>query len=79
MTGELPYEQFVGLWLNIPRVRYQSASMVLVGGVAASNNEPLDSIWADGLAMFKSQIEGVMYDINEQRAIAKAFSKVGPM
>lgn len=73
----MTYETFIGLWLNVPRIRYERAAMILAGTQAAGNNEQLDAIYGDALARFPSEIGDVMYEINAARAVAKSMTRRG--
>lgn len=67
----LEYGDFVGLWLNLPRVHFQRAGMTLAGVAAAGHNEPLDPIYFDALARFPEEAQEIGYEINMARWTAK--------
>lgn len=73
----LSYSTWVGLWLNLDRVRKRQAIAVAEGTVAGSSANGLDSSWADALALVDEVVEMLHHDINAARATARARSKMG--
>lgn len=75
--ADLTYADWVGLWLNLERVRKRQAIAVAEGTVAGSSANGLDSSWADALALVDEVVEMLHHDINAARATARVRSKLG--
>jgi hypothetical protein len=73
----LDYGDWVGLWLNLPRIRRQRAASVVEGTAAAYSPSPLDVGWADALAGTEEEVEYLHYWINAERATARTRAKLG--
>lgn len=72
----MSYEEYCGLWFNVPRVRFQWAAMTLAGAAAASHNKPLEDIWADAVARFPAELQTLLEDMNIARQIAAIGDRV---
>lgn len=77
MTWPADYGEFVGLWLNVPRCRFQWAAMTLAGVAAAGNNESLEEIWFDGLARWPEEAVELQDGVNRERATKKVLATMG--
>jgi hypothetical protein len=75
--GGLTYEQFVGLYLNIHRVRFQRAAEVAYGYSAASSPRDLGPEWGDALGRDESEGDRIVDEANAARAVARAKAKIG--
>jgi hypothetical protein len=73
----LSFEQVMGLWLNLPRVRRQKAAAHAEGSVAAGGLQSLDEGWADALAGTPEETEFLHYLLNAERATARVRQKLG--
>lgn len=70
-------EDALGLWLNIPRVRRQAASVVMDGVSAAGSDEPLSLDWFEGMALVPEETAALAYQANSDRWQAKIMSEKG--
>lgn len=74
--GSLSYSDWVGLWLNLDRVRKRQAISVAEGTVAGSSAAGLDISWADALATVDEMVSVLHHDINAARATARIQAKL---
>lgn len=74
---EVGYADWVGLWLNLDRVRKQGAIAIAEGLVAGQSLEGLDISWADALARVDELVEHLHYEINAARSTARVRAKLG--
>ena len=73
----LDYAGWVGLHLNLPRVRLQHATALAQAMGAAGSNEPLSRDWADAVAPDPALVDEVLYQANAARQDARVKSKLG--
>lgn len=67
----------LGLWLNIPRVRRQAASVVMDGVAAASSDEQLPLDWFEGMALVPEEAPALAYAANSDRWQARLMAQKG--
>lgn len=71
------YEHFVGLVLNLPRVRAQQAVAAFEGAAYARGDAPLPFAFFDALADSEEQAEEMQFEANAARAMSRARQKAG--
>lgn len=72
----LPYEDKVGLWTHIERIRLQRADAVLQG-LCLANARDIGADYCDAVALTEAEAADMHYEINMARAEAMARAKHG--
>lgn len=70
-------EQWIGLYLNLPRQRVRLASAVAEGVVAGSSPQSLGEEWADAVALLEESVDLLHYQINADRQTARVRARLG--
>lgn len=71
------YGVFCGLWINLPRIRFQRAAEFMIGYGAATSTKALDPMFFDGLARFEGEADALAFEVNAARSTQAALSKMG--
>jgi hypothetical protein len=71
------YDEWVGLWLNIERIRLQRAADTWRGHAAALSTGKIPKAWFDALAAYPEQADELEYVTNMERLTAAARARRG--
>ncbi len=77
MLGNLPYEVFVGLYLNIKRARNQQAYIIALGDSLARSADPISDDIFDAMEETEEEAAELRFGTNAARLLAKARAKKG--
>ncbi len=73
----MTFELYVGLMLNIDRVRIQRAAAVAQGNRMAEDTGPLPYEWAEAVSIDEAEAQEILYRVNRARAEARVAAKWG--
>ena len=73
---EMSYAEYVGLQLNIPRIRMVKAIAHVQAINATRSNDPLGRDWADALAPSEELVDEDLYQANGARKEESARAKL---
>lgn len=71
------YGVFCGLWINLPRIRFQRAAEFMLGYGAATTTKSLDPMFFDGLARFEEDADVLAFEVNAARSTQATLNKMG--
>lgn len=72
----ITYDDYCGLELNLDRVKLRHADVFVQAMRIAGSKDPVDPAWADAVSNDPESTEETLYEINSERAVARAMERI---